>query len=41
LWTIPRQSSWPAYKNVGFIQTSDWFSEGVEFGPNCYASMTL
>lgn len=41
LWTVPRQSSWPAYASVGFIRKSDWFSEGVEFGPNCYASMTL
>jgi GNAT superfamily N-acetyltransferase len=38
LWTIPRQSAWPTYARVGFTQTSDWFDQGVEFGPNCYAS---
>ena len=36
IWSIPRQSAWPAYKAFGFEQTSDWFNEGMEFGPNCY-----
>lgn len=41
LWTVPRQSALPAYLSVGFIQTSEWFDQGVEFGPNCYASKML
>lgn len=41
IWTVPRKSALPAYQSVGFIQTSDWFDDGVEFGPNCYASMIL
>jgi GNAT superfamily N-acetyltransferase len=41
LWTMPRQSALPAYVSVGFEQTTDWFDEGVEFGPNCYARMML
>lgn len=41
IWTVPRQSALPAYQSVGFIQTSDWFDKDMEFGPNCYASMTL
>mgnify|MGYP003336814936 FL=1 len=41
IWTVPRKSSWSSYQHVGFIQKTDWFNEGVEFGPNCYASMML
>ena len=41
LWTVPRKSAWPSYESVGFVQMSDWFDEGVEFGPNCYASKML
>lgn len=37
VWTVPRQASMPAYESVGFERVSDWFDEGVEFGPNCYA----
>jgi len=41
LWTMPRKTAWPAYQSIGFTQTSDWFDEGVEFGPNCFASKKL
>jgi GNAT superfamily N-acetyltransferase len=37
LWTIPRQSAMPYYERMGFGRTSDWFDQGVEFGPNAYA----
>lgn len=37
LWTLPRQPAWPAYQAFGFIQRSPWFTEGMEFGPNCLA----
>ena len=41
LWTMPRKSALPAYVSVGFEQTADWFDQGVEFGPNCYAKVVL
>jgi GNAT superfamily N-acetyltransferase len=41
LWTIPRQSAMPYYERMGFKRTSDWFDEGVEYGPNAYALKTL
>lgn len=41
LWTIPRQSAMPFYKSCGFVRTSGWFDEGVEFGPNAYAERIL
>lgn len=41
LWTIPRKSALPAYVSSGFIQTSNWFNEGMEYGPNCYAKHDL
>lgn len=41
LWTIPRRSAMPYYESMGFKRTSDWFDEGVEFGPNAYALKTL
>ena len=41
IWTIPRKTSLPAYQSVGFKQTSVWFDEGMEFGPNCYARLDL
>ena len=37
VWTLPRQTSMPAYKSVGFEKESDWFNEGVLYGPNCIA----
>lgn len=41
LWTIPRQSAMPFYARCGFEQTTGFFDEGVEFGPNCYAKKDL
>lgn len=37
IWSIPRKEALPAYKKYGFVQTSDFFDRGMEFGPNCYA----
>lgn len=37
VWTIPRKSSMYAYESIGFVRISDWFDEGVEFGPNALA----
>ncbi len=37
LWSIPRKSALPFYLKCGFVQTSDFFDEGMEFGPNCYS----
>lgn len=36
LWSMPRKGSHYAYLKFGFKQTSEFFDEGVEFGPNCY-----
>ena len=41
IWTVPRMSAFPAYTKAGFIRTSDWFEQGMEFGPNCYAQLNL
>lgn len=41
VWSAPRKSAWPTYESVGFIRTSDWFDEGMEFGPNCYVLVSL
>lgn len=37
LWSVPRTASLTAYIKFGFQVTSEPFSEGMEFGPNCYA----
>lgn len=36
LWSMPRESAIKIYESFGFKRTSDWFDEGVEFGPNCF-----
>ncbi len=36
LWSAPRQSALPFYLKCGFIKTSGFFDDGMEFGPNCY-----
>jgi GNAT superfamily N-acetyltransferase len=36
MWSCPRWGSEFAYFAYGFEQTSEWFDEGMEFGPNCY-----
>ena len=36
MWSAPRRDALPVYESVGFVRTSDWFDEGMEFGPNCY-----
>ncbi len=41
LWGLPRKSSLPVYLKFGFVQTSDWTHEGMEFGPNCYVLKSL
>ena len=33
-WSIPRKTALPAYEKAGYIKCSDWFDEGMEFGPN-------
>lgn len=41
IWSIPRKKALPAYEKYGFEQTSDFFDEGMEFGPNCYVYKEL
>jgi len=41
VWSMPRQSALSAYTSAGFKQTSDFFDEGVEFGPNCFVRLDL
>jgi GNAT superfamily N-acetyltransferase len=41
LWSIPRQSAMPFYKRCGFMPTSYYFKDDMEFGPNCYAMKAL
>lgn len=37
IWTIPRQQSMPAYASAGYTRISEYFTDGMEFGPNCIA----
>ena len=41
IWSKWRESALAAYLSVGYEQTTDFFNEGVEFGPNCYVRMEL
>lgn len=41
LWSIPRKNALSAYEKYGFNRTSDFFDEGMEFGPNCYVYKEL
>lgn len=41
VWTMPRKEAYPTYLSMGYVATTDFFDEGVEFGPNCFASKTL
>jgi len=41
IWSIPRKEALPAYEKVGFKKTSEFFDEGMEFGPNCYVYKDL
>lgn len=36
LWSIPRKSAYNSYYRFGFRRTSDYFNEGMDYGPNCY-----
>lgn len=36
LWSIPRESAYKSYYRFGFRRTSEYFSEGMDYGPNCY-----
>jgi GNAT superfamily N-acetyltransferase len=38
IWTCPRKKSLKTYQNASFKRKSDWFDEGMEFGPNCIAA---
>lgn len=41
MWSCPRWGSEFAYFAYGFEQTSEWFEEGMEFGPNCYVRKNI
>ena len=41
IWSVPREKALPSYVKYGFKQTSDFFNEGMEFGPNCYVIKEL
>lgn len=41
VWSCPRKSALKAYEASGFVKTSDWFDEKMEFGPNCYVEKIL
>ena len=41
IWSMPRKGSHYSYLKYGFVQTSDFFDEGVEFGPNCYVKKDI
>jgi GNAT superfamily N-acetyltransferase len=38
IWSIPRHGSLDVYLSTGFVQTTPWFNQHVEFGPNCYVT---
>ena len=40
IWTCPRKGALAAYKSVGFIKLSEWFSDS-QYGPNCIAARYL
>jgi GNAT superfamily N-acetyltransferase len=39
VWSYPRDTSWNAYANAGFVLTSDW--ENSELGKNAYSRIDL
>ena len=41
VWSVPRKDALLAYEKVGFKKTSQFFDEGMEFGPNCYVYSDL
>lgn len=41
IWSIPRRSALGSYQRAGFQQSSEFFDEGMEFGPNCYVIKPL
>ena len=41
IWSIPRKEALRAYESNGYIQTSDFFNNKMEFGPNCYVIKEL
>jgi GNAT superfamily N-acetyltransferase len=40
-WSIPRQSALKTYQAVGFETHGDFFTEGMEFGPNIFVYKDL
>ena len=41
IWSIPREEALPAYIKYGFVKSSNFFDEDMEFGPNCYVRKKL
>lgn len=41
VWSCPRKAALAAYEASSFQKISDWFDEGMEFGPNCYVEKIL
>ena len=41
IWAFPRSISWPIFKSLGFVQTSDWLnSEMSEANTYCYLQLS-
>ena len=36
IWSMPRKTAVQTYLSFGFKQSSKFFDENVEFGPNCF-----
>lgn len=41
VWATPRRNSLGIFMLLGFNQTGDFITEGFQYGPNCYVSLSL
>jgi GNAT superfamily N-acetyltransferase len=41
IWCLPRVANVPFFMDCGFIQVSEPFTTGVEFGPNVYMTLSV
>lgn len=41
IWSLPRKDALYAYEAVGFVKCSDWLSENMVSGPNCYVKKDI
>jgi GNAT superfamily N-acetyltransferase len=41
IWSFPRKESLFSYESAGYIRTTEFITQGIDYGPNCFVIKIL